>query len=77
MPDGVSYIFFESSLELVIVIKIAILTLSFGVDESVSVRTSIGVAVSTIFVVAVVTHAFGIVLLIFVRAFHDLHCFAF
>jgi hypothetical protein len=37
------------------------------------VRTSVGVAGSSVFVVTVVTHTFGVMLLIFVRAFKYFH----
>lgn len=36
-------------------------------------RAGVGVAIPTVLVVAVVTHAFGVVLLIFVGALDDLH----
>ena len=77
MSDLLGYIFLQSSFELVIVIKIAILTLSFGIYEPISVRTCIGVTVSSVFMITVVAHALRVVLLIFVRAFNNFHCFAF
>lgn len=47
----------ESSLELVIIVEIAVLALALCVDESVGVGASIRVAVSTVLVVAMVTHS--------------------
>jgi hypothetical protein len=52
-----SSLFLEPSLLLVVVIEVAILTLAFSVDKSVSVRASISVGVPSILVVAVVTHS--------------------
>lgn len=60
--------FLHSALLLVVIVEVAILAFSFGIDESIGMRASICKAVSSILVVAMVAHPLGIVLLIFVRA---------
>lgn len=65
--------FIESSLELVVLIEIAVLTFALSIHESVSMRAGIGVTCSAVLVITVIAHTLGIVLLVFVRALNDLH----
>jgi len=41
------------------------------------VNAGVGVAISSVFVIAVIAHAFGVVLLIFVRALNNFHGLSF
>lgn len=66
-----------SPLFFVIVIEIAILALSFSIHKSIGMRASIGVAISTIFVVAMIAHTFRVVLLGSMRAHEYFHALAF
>ena len=70
-------VFLHSSLLLVVVIKVAILAFSFGVDKAVGVRASVCVTVSTVLMVAVVTHSLSVVLLVLVRALDHFHSLSF
>lgn len=58
---------------LVVLVKVAVLALALSVHKAVRVNASVGEAVSSVFVIAVVAHALGVVLLGFVRALNDLH----
>lgn len=69
--------FLHSSLEFIVVVQVAILAFAFRIDESIRVRASIGIAISAILMIAVVAHTFSIMLLVFVRAFHDFHGLSF
>lgn len=66
--------FVHSSFLLVIIIQIAVLAFTFGIHKPISVGASISITVSSILVIAVITHALSVMLLVLVRAFHDLHC---
>jgi hypothetical protein len=68
--------FLLSSLFLVVVVQVTILALSFGIYESVSMRAVSGITVSSILVITMIAHALCIMLLVFVRAFHDFHSFS-
>jgi hypothetical protein len=50
------------------------LAFSFGIDEAVCVWTGVGVALSTILMVAMIAHALRIMLLIRVRTLENLGC---
>jgi hypothetical protein len=65
--------FLESSLELVVVIEIAVLAFALSIHESVGMWASIGVAISAVLVIAVIAHTLGIVLLVFVGALNNFH----
>lgn len=79
-----SLVLLHSSLLLVVVVEVAVLTFALGVHQPIRVCASICKTVSSVLVVAVVAHTLsendaikfgylGIVFLIFVRAFHNLH----
>ena len=53
---SLTLIFFHSSFKFVIIIQITILTLSFGVNKSIGVRTGIGITVPAIFMIAMIAH---------------------
>lgn len=52
---------------LMVEVKVAKLALAFGVEGTVLVRTVVGKLLATFLVVAVVAHAFGVVLAVLVR----------
>lgn len=70
------FIFLKLSLELVVVVKVAILAFAFSINKPIGMWASVGVAVSAKFVVAVIAHALGVMLLVFVRTLNYFHCLA-
>jgi len=52
------------------------LAFAFSINQSIWMGASISITISSVLMVAVIAHSLSIVLLIFMRAFHNLHSFS-